>query len=350
MIKGARIEGFRGIQRLEVDGLGRVNLIIGKNDCGKTALMEALMIAGSSSDAPHRAHALEASRRAPEQSKETVRDFDRFWRPLFWNLDADAGFTIVLRNAEGAPRKIGFRKSAAPPAILTGDAASVVAIPVTWAIDVKSADGGESVQQIVGTAAGISLPPYSGRPLPFWIASLDHVGPAEISLFSNLKQASREEELLDVLREVDSRISGLEILAPGGTGVELFVRIEHLPQLLPLAAMGDGFKRCFQIGVSATAHLSPLLFIDEIDNGLHHSALGPVWRWLATVSKKRDLQVFATTHSEECIHAAADAFRELDDDGLRVIRLDRREDCTTAAIYDRDLVEATERMDMEIRG
>jgi hypothetical protein len=62
------------------------------------------------------------------------------------------------------------------------------------------------------------------------------------------------------------------------------------------------------------------------------------------------LSRFATTHSEECVHAAAYAFAALDDDGLRVIRLDRHEDHTTAAIYSRELVEATERMDLEIRG
>ena len=51
MIVGATVERFRGLQRLVVDGLGRVNLVIGRNDCGKTALMEALMIAGDADDA-----------------------------------------------------------------------------------------------------------------------------------------------------------------------------------------------------------------------------------------------------------------------------------------------------------
>ena len=120
-----------------------------------------------------------------------------------------------------------------------------------------------------------------------------------------------------------------------------------------MSMMGDGFQRCFEIGVAAeTAQtmIGPLLYIDELDNGLHHAVLEPVWRWLATISSKRDLQVFATTHSEECIHAAAAAFAALDDDGLRVIRLDRREDRTTAAVYDRALVDTAMRTDVEIRG
>lgn len=128
------------------------------------------------------------------------------------------------------------------------------------------------------------------------------------------------------------------------------MRIEPGSPLLPLSSMGDGFQRCFQIGVTAAAHDKSGLFIDEIENGLHHATLDHLWRWLAVVARKRDLQVFATTHSEECIAAACRAFTELDDDGLRVIRLDRREDRTTAAVYDRALVETAVSAGVEIRG
>lgn len=73
-------------------------------------------------------------------------------------------------------------------------------------------------------------------------------------------------------------------------------------------------------------------------------------RWIGTISRERGLQVFATTHSEECILAACRAFGGLDDDGLRVIRLDRLESGTRAAIYDRTLVETAARTGTEIRG
>ena len=65
---------------------------------------------------------------------------------------------------------------------------------------------------------------------------------------------------------------------------------------------------------------------------------------------KNDIQVFATTHSEECIAAASRAFTAANDDGLRVIRLDRRQDKTVAAVYNRDLVETAIAADVEIRG
>ena len=41
-INKIKIENFKCFDKLEVNGLSRVNLIGGKNNVGKTALMEAL--------------------------------------------------------------------------------------------------------------------------------------------------------------------------------------------------------------------------------------------------------------------------------------------------------------------
>ena len=43
-----------------------------------------------------------------------------------------------------------------------------------------------------------------------------------------------------------------------------------------------------------------LLLIDEIENGLHHSVQEEVFSMLLELAKSFDVQIFATTHSEEC--------------------------------------------------
>jgi len=232
--------------------------------------------------------------------------------------------------------------------MLTEQNANMAGAPATWALDVRIGDGGKRTEQILGGAGGLRLPPYVAPNRGWWIGPNKNVSATDIRLFSTLKQAGREGELLEVLRDVDSRVSGIEILAPTGTVAELFVRLEPGSPLLPIAMMGDGFQRGFEMAVCAMTDES--LCIDELDNGLHHSVLEPVWRWLAIISKKRNLQLFATTHSEECIHAACRAFRALNDDGLRVIRLDRRDGETSAAVYDRQLVETAAEAGVELRG
>ena len=77
-----------------------------------------------------------------------------------------------------------------------------------------------------------------------------------------------------------------------------------------------------------------------------------VWRAIAEAARQFDVQVFATTHSFECIGAAHQAFSEdlpgLQDD-LRLHRLDRVNGDTVAKTYDREILGAAMEMRLEVR-
>ncbi|WP_437673935.1 AAA family ATPase [Sorangium sp. So ce131] len=347
MIQAIQVEGFRGIRRLEVDGFARVNLIIGKNDCGKTALLESLAIAGDADDAAH-AILWRQQERLPDTP---VRDYDRFWLPLFRNQNAEQGFTLTARLAGSRSTTVQLHKAKATSVVIDEDTDESAPARPRWSIDMRVVkDGHRRDEKIHSVSSGLKLPARIADFAATWSRPGAHIGDLEIRNFSRLKQAGHEAQLLDLLREIDTEVSGVDLLAPSGTQAELFVRLGRDVPLLPIAMMGDGFRRCFEMGLTVAADQGWAYFIDEFDNGLHHSILEPVWRWVATISRKRDLQIFATTHSEECIQAACRAFAALDDDGFRVIRLDRRGDHTAATVYDRTLVEAAGRMDVEIRG
>ncbi|MGC4119169.1 MAG: AAA family ATPase [Myxococcales bacterium] len=55
-----------------------------------------------------------------------------------------------------------------------------------------------------------------------------------------------------------------------------------------------------------------VLLVDELDDGLHYTVLPRLWRFLVEAARKLDLQVFATTHSRDCIEAIASLQREAD--------------------------------------
>ena len=345
MIRSAVVEGFRGLQRLEVGGLARVNLVIGKNDCGKTALMEALLIGADVDVARNVLHVQEL-----RKPGAPVEDFDRFWKPLFASQNVERGFSISTTNVGGNVLRATLRKAAPATEVVGGGGRGRPLKRRLWQIDVAiEQDGRRSESQIVATTNGVEFPPVT-EPGGIWIEASKNLSSYDIRLFSKLRQAARDAELLDILAQIDERVTGVELLAPGGADAQLFVRFQRGAPLLLMTMMGDGFQRCFEIGVAVLADDRPQLYVDELDNGLHHSVLEPVWRWIATMSARRNLQVFATTHSEECIQAACGAFTALNDDGLRVIRLDRREQETVATVYDRAMVEAATRMDVEIRG
>lgn len=292
-------------------------------------------------------------------------DFERFWQPIFFDFEAKLGLSIWIMRHDGGRQTLEMRQGTVSEEIISdyGDWRNVrerddepydspdVGKSATWALDVLIGHEQTQIQQrVVGTPNRIKLPVASNKTRSAWITSGTGVGEDDIKFVSSLKQRGQDGSLLELLREVDGRLSGIELLAPGGEVAELFVRLDNGTPMLPVPLMGEGFQRCLELGAAAAAHDWPTLFIDEIENGMHHLVLEPLWRWIATISRRRNLQVFATTHSDECLHAACRAFHALDDDGLRVIRLDRLESGTRATIYDRALIEVAERTGTEIRG
>lgn len=222
----------------------------------------------------------------------------------------------------------------------------------SWSLDLRLEKPGRSpvFRNIVATSQRLKLPPVMSESASTWMGSSSGIGTETVRYISELKKTGQDNVLITLLRAVDARLSGIELLAPDGAMAELYVRLEKESPLLPVSLMGEGFQRCFELGATAAVDHWPTIFVDEIENGMHHLVLDALWQWIAMISRKRNLQVFATTHSEECIYAACHAFGVLGDDGLRVIRLDRLDGSTRAAVYDQTLVETAERTGTELRG
>ena len=84
--------------------------------------------------------------------------------------------------------------------------------------------------------------------------------------------------------------------------------------------------------------------------GIHHSAMKSLWGVIAEASRTFDCQVFATTHSDECIRAAHDAFKEITPYDLKLYRLDRKNGSIHAIMYDEETLDAALSIPLEVRG
>ena len=94
---------------------------------------------------------------------------------------------------------------------------------------------------------------------------------------------------------------------------------------------------------------SQICLIDEIENGLHHSVLREVWKGLAALVRRDNVQIFATTHSWECAIAAHEVFREYDPYDFALHRLERIDGEIQAFTYDRETLDAVDQLEMEVR-
>ncbi len=160
-----------------------------------------------------------------------------------------------------------------------------------------------------------------------WMSSGLTLSPVELSeRFTELKEARREGAVLEALRQLDSRVQEL-YLAFNKFGFNdvrplIYAHLSDLPKAIPLRMLGGGASRLADMLVSLPIASNGVFLVDEIENGIYHDNLAALWGAVDAGSQSAQSQVFATTHSWECVTAAVDVFRS-DPDAFRMFRISR---------------------------
>ena len=129
------------------------------------------------------------------------------------------------------------------------------------------------------------------------------------------------------------------------------VKTGRFPDPLPLANMGEGIQRIFALALAMSTASNGYLLIDEFESGLHHSIQADVWRAVFKLAHEWNVQVFATTHSWDCVSAFQEAATENEDEGARLIRLQRERHGTAieAESYNEKAMAAVVEQGIEVR-
>jgi hypothetical protein len=334
------IENFRLFDKLRVEPLARVNLIAGQNNSGKTALLEAIWMLNHPAT-PRQALRISGWRDSVDYSRGS------FYADLFYRFDPD--LTICLQGAEkqiSDPKVLKIKRqyraqqplfdlSAGPGSDPEDDDASEFDFENELIFDYYQGDNVSSC-----TSAWLDSESGSGRSRPMLReggrspASRSYRCVFENSrgrwntriLAANLGKAEIEGALTlieDVIRLLEPRLKRLTTVADARGVPSIYADI-GAGRLYPISIMGDGTKRILALCLSLLRARHGVLLVDEIENGLHNGALIGVWQNLGRLAHDFDVQVFATTHSYECIVAANAAFSDLGSDDLHLHRLYRR--------------------------
>ncbi|SMM99556.1 hypothetical protein SPONL_670 [uncultured Candidatus Thioglobus sp.] len=118
-----------------------------------------------------------------------------------------------------------------------------------------------------------------------------------------------------------------------------------------LTELGDGIKHLIHTLVALFSNKNKIIYIDEIENGIHHSKLDELWNMILTTSKKLNIQVFATTHSRECIESYVRVTKKLNEKEVALIRLNKRKDDSIfASVFDFKTLQDAIDQEHEVRG
>ena len=315
MFTSISFHDFRGFTELKLDGLQRVNLIVGKNNAGKTSLLEGI---GMLAD-PRQIGKMPGLLRA-----NIGNVGQRYFR---WLVNDAATSRLALLTAE------------------TGQGSICIAFTLgKHAVPIPNG---------LSRVGGVGQVTFAGTPkreaTPWRMVSVQHRNPDELTkMFGQaVRQKGGEAWMEQLLRTVEPRIQKVRV-DPAEDGNLIVVDV-GLSEMVPLSQAGQGLYRLVTIFSELIGGRAQLCLIDEIENGIHHTAHEQVWTGIAEVAAQLDVQVFATTHSGECLEAAHEAFAKRPSYDLGVIQLFRVEAGVQGRVLDRKHIEAAISGDIELR-
>jgi predicted ATPase len=113
-----------------------------------------------------------------------------------------------------------------------------------------------------------------------------------------------EQRTIEALRLVEPAIDRIAISGTADSvSTQVLLRGQSAP--VPLGSLGEGVSRALTLALHLAATAGGFLLIDEIENGMHWSVLPKLWRFLVETARALHVQVFATTHSKDCLEALA---------------------------------------------
>ena len=127
--------------------------------------------------------------------------------------------------------------------------------------------------------------------------------------------------------------------------------LESRKQFEDLAELGHGLKRYIAIISAILVCQEGCLLIDEIENGIHYMQLDRLWEIILTLSEALNCQIFAATHSKDCIEAYYKVSKKLAYKNVSYIKMTRlKSGKISSSVYDYELLENSLEQDHEVRG
>ncbi|MCY4526214.1 MAG: AAA family ATPase [Anaerolineaceae bacterium] len=367
MYKSFRVQNFRGFRDLRLDDLARVNLIAGKNNTGKSALLEAIFTYTGDYDA---SRLMRMPAPIPDRAGTTgmTNSFDNevegsVWEVLFHNhtttspirmradLQEDLNSTESCTSSEDTNwLEVGVVNIDVLPddSLLTRIAFRGDYNIPSWLLEFRPGAGDPVHLAWVRRYDKVELKPDHHFPAVFIPSSEMMPRPEIVRRFSDLLFARRKPELLEILREFEPRLVDLSLV---GEPSSIHGDLEDLRKLLPVSSMGEGMRRITSLMLAISTTENGIVLIDEIENGLHYSVQTRVWQAIAEAARAYNVQIFATTHSHEMILAAHEAFSEKNPCDLRYFRLSRDRDTNDiqGVAYEPETLEAAIEVGFEVR-
>jgi AAA15 family ATPase/GTPase len=321
-IREINIADYKLFHNFTAKGFGRVNLVGGKNNAGKTAFLEALFLISGYARSPllQKSGLNEEERQklyfhiiklllAIEKNRKGL-DFIRTWMTESVNLASFNDFAIEL------PKKV---KLSAENNYVQPD---------------------EFMKYNYGNHGIFQLSQFRKNKYFYKLEENGKLQP-NLEIFNFLTMCNNDQyntrRLLGIIKKQDKNefvnsylktIFNVDKIDLTDDEVILIKK----GNAFNLSEFGDGIKSFVNIILSLLYQKNYILFIDEIENGIHHTNFDKLWEIILTISKEQNVQVFATTHSKEMIESYSKVAKKLKNDEIAFVELGRNKNGDIRAV------------------
>jgi AAA15 family ATPase/GTPase len=280
-IKNIEIKNFKCFENFSAEGFGRVNLIGGKNNVGKTAFMEACYLANTET--------------RQKRLKQIIKN--RYLIDIFTDLYAEIGTQYIDNFLEREKKKY----------------------TIDINIDIKTNE------MLFKSSNKVSDKVFD-------------------LLYGTIIDNELEQKLDTILYNFDKNISKFRIK-------ESKAHCQSNGTFYHINELGEGLNQYIAFIILLLTHKNAILFIDEIENGIHYTNLDKLWEIILTISKEQNVQVFATTHSKECIESYARVAKKLEDEEIAFIELGRnKKNELDSVVMNSEMFQRFVKLGNEVRG
>lgn len=308
MFTKIEIERFRGIRHASIEGFKQINLFFGKNNCGKSSLLESLFLASGLSNPllPIRVNVMRG------YSKARLNDL----KLDFYNLDTSRPIHIRMENEEKRDLDISLFEQSQNNVSINADDNNILSnvqegkygLKFDFKVNGRHYESQIRFDSANSTEATSIVSDRYAESLRCTYLSPKYDFNASIQGLKNILQNKDEHFIVEGLKIIEPRVTDF-IFADN----EMLVDI-GLAKRLPVNMMGDGARKIVSLLTAVYDCKDGALLVDEISNGFHYSVMGSLWKVLINAAVRNNTQLFVTTHDNDSIKGLRNAaLNEFDD-------------------------------------
>jgi len=378
MLESLSIKNFRNFRSLQIESLARVNLIVGRNCVGKSNLLDAVSLYAKRGDAKHIFELLEHSRECRRIAgngyvfRESLEDalMSLFYgrAPIVYGRND----TIDISSTP-TPTKLTLRflrclidpKECKPEwAVIESFSLNAQKNEANAIIPTDCVDGGLNHRSMLSVENGSLnwimdatiasdtwrfLPSNGNHPLQY-IRTQFAQNRNNAEFWDAISLTDKEGLALDALRILLPDVVRLSYKSDKQGERVPYIKLKNQDAPVPFYSLGEGVGRILTLILHLVNAKDGTLLIDEFENGLHYIIQEPLWRMIFQIAEQLNVQVFATTHSEDCLWAFSEVLKENGhSDQGKVLRLAEVKDDIVCSSFNSHDLEEVSRMKMEIR-